>query len=59
MATLHAPLTAQQIADRKWGLGLYLLSLQLKAQATGLLTEASAARDEYRAALAQLAPAQP
>jgi hypothetical protein len=59
MATLHAPLSAEQIADRKWGLGLYLLALQLKAQATPLLTEASAARDEYREALPRLTPAPP
>lgn len=53
-AMLHPPLTAEQIADRKWGLGLYLLSLRLEAQAHPLLTEASAAREEYRNALPQL-----
>jgi DNA-directed RNA polymerase subunit RPC12/RpoP len=52
-ATL-AVLPPEQAADRKWGLGLYLLALRLEAQARPLLTEASTTRPEYAAALPQL-----
>ncbi len=53
-AVLRPPLTAAQIADRKWGLGLYLLAHRMNAEARSYLTEASSARREYREALAQL-----
>jgi serine/threonine protein kinase len=50
----RAPLTTEEIADREWGLGLYLLALHREAEARPRLMKASAAKEEYRDTLNQL-----
>ncbi len=47
-------LTPEQIADRKWYLGIYLLNLHRDTEARGHLTEASAAKPEFLSALRDL-----
>ena len=53
-SSIHNRLTPGQLAERRWGLGLYLLTWGRAAEAHPLLTQAAAARPEYGEALSQL-----
>ena len=57
---LRLSLAPDQIADRKWRLGIYLLTWHRHSEARSHLIEASAAKPEYQSALRDLglAPAQ-